>query len=146
MVWGGGGHGKGALEHRTLPPLPPPRGRQWAASGQDTFGFMEALLKYVHRDGMFVYCARMLWNSKKSIKICSINQFCFYSGNGLTERRTARHLQKAVQRWKGVQLYTSITLVVERHFQNIHTHPARPYTRCVRKQMRRATQLENPSF
>ncbi len=48
--------------------LPPPRGRQWAASGQDTFGFLEALSKYVHRYGMFVYCTRMLWHSKNSIK------------------------------------------------------------------------------
>ncbi len=72
----GGWQGKGALEHRTLPPLPPPRGRQWAASGQDTFGFLEALSKYVHRYGMFVYCTRMLWHSKNTIKSL-LNQSIF---------------------------------------------------------------------
>jgi hypothetical protein len=60
--WGEGWQGKGALEHRTLPPLSPHKG---AGYGQDPFGFMEALLKYVHRYGNIVQCTRMLWHSKK---------------------------------------------------------------------------------
>ncbi len=53
----GGSQGEGALEHRTLPPLSSHQGvgnSQRGVSSQDLFGFMEALLKYVHRYGNIV--------------------------------------------------------------------------------------------
>ncbi len=44
------------------PPPPPPRGsKQWAARGQDPSGYMEALLKYIHRYGYILYCPLTLW-------------------------------------------------------------------------------------
>jgi hypothetical protein len=74
----GGWRGKGALERPTLPPSPPHQGvRQWTAQGQDPFRNMEALLKYVHRYGSYVYCTRSYWLLlKKSIKSL-LNQSIF---------------------------------------------------------------------
>ncbi len=72
--WGGGAGERSTRTSDPAAPSPSPKGRQWAAWFQDTFGVIEALLKYVHCYGMFVYCTRMLWHSKNSIKSL-LNQF-----------------------------------------------------------------------